>query len=290
MNNDRIAAQAKHYKNLVFVKPSVRAVVRLEDKNDEDFWRAVLQRHTQDEFYFVSGTRGAQDDPTGSKECLRYLPYLNRRFWIAIDSDMRLLRNEPPAAHTPYVLQTYTYSWENHLCEPSHVQHLWAETAPVGAPPFDFQAFLHALSVSVYDAFGKLFDTPPSFTVLDLARCLDVQCNSPRRMNANGQSIQEEVNNNLLKLVSLSPSFSDHTEELCHKGVTADNVLLHLRGHNVYNLVQRIAHQLCYMAHSNGCTSRFLSAGIRILSVSPPQSACWQMQHLDQDIAWALGH
>ena len=47
--------------------------------------------------------------------------YLTDSFFICIDSDLRLLRGEEGLSAVNHIAQTYAYSWENHLCESSHL-------------------------------------------------------------------------------------------------------------------------------------------------------------------------
>ncbi|MBR5067838.1 MAG: DUF4435 domain-containing protein [Bacteroidales bacterium] len=94
------------------------AAVHIENKNDEVFWWKVLHdAYPQGKFRFISGSRSIGGNMTsGCTQCLQYRDFLDRNFWIAIDSDYRYLSEEPNIDAKHFILQTYTYSFENHFC------------------------------------------------------------------------------------------------------------------------------------------------------------------------------
>ena len=94
------------------------AAVHIENKNDEVFWWKVLhEAYPKGRFRFISGSRSISGNMTsGCTQCLQYRDFLDRHFWIAIDSDYRYLSEEPNIDAKHFILQTYTYSFENHFC------------------------------------------------------------------------------------------------------------------------------------------------------------------------------
>lgn len=94
------------------------AAVHIENKNDEVFWWKVLHdAYPQGRFRFISGSRSISGNMTsGCTQCLQYRDFLDKHFWIAIDSDYRYLSEEPDIDAKHFILQTYTYSFENHFC------------------------------------------------------------------------------------------------------------------------------------------------------------------------------
>lgn len=55
---------------------------------------------------------------------------------------MRYLMKEPGLGAGDCICQTYTYSWENHYCEASELQHRFEKVCPDKAATFDFQKFM----------------------------------------------------------------------------------------------------------------------------------------------------
>lgn len=101
------------------------AAIHIENKNDEIFWGKVLhEAYPQGKFRFIAASRSFSGNMTaGCTQCLQYREFLDKRFWIAIDSDYRYLTEESGIDANHYVLQTYTYSFENHFCYYKNCQH-----------------------------------------------------------------------------------------------------------------------------------------------------------------------
>lgn len=91
---DWISKQAKLYRNLSLTN-RYTAIVHLEDKEDERFWDYQLQHVKPGRYrylYYSKNDNGT--DTRGCEQCLRFRPYLTDRFFICIDSDLRLLKGE----------------------------------------------------------------------------------------------------------------------------------------------------------------------------------------------------
>ena len=114
------------------------AAVHIENKNDEVFWWKVLHdAYPQGKFRFISGSRSINGNITsGCTQCLQYRDFLDRHFWIAIDSDYRYLSEEPDIDAKHFILQTYTYSFENHFCFWKNCQRVTDADVP-NAEPYD---------------------------------------------------------------------------------------------------------------------------------------------------------
>ena len=118
MDMNRIEKQARYYRNLPLRDRSIKAVVHLEDSEDILFWKHQLQSVSPANYRFLSYSKNDKgNDTRGCAPCLRYKTYLTKNFFICIDSDLRLLRGEEGLTADNYIVQTYTYSWENHFCE-----------------------------------------------------------------------------------------------------------------------------------------------------------------------------
>lgn len=94
------------------------AAIHLENKNDEIFWGKVLHEACPKlKFRFIAASRSFSGNMTaGCTQCLQYRDFLDKKFWIAIDSDYRYLTEESGIDANHFILQTYTYSFENHFC------------------------------------------------------------------------------------------------------------------------------------------------------------------------------
>ena len=80
---------------------------------------------------------------------LKYKGFLSQKFFICIDSDLRRLAGEDISA-VDGILQTYTYSWENHCAFAAKLQRSFTDHKQNG---FDFTLFLEQYSAIVYEPF-----------------------------------------------------------------------------------------------------------------------------------------
>jgi hypothetical protein len=104
---------ARWYTDQTYLK-RIDAIVHVEGETDKMFWKQVLA-HAGLTVRTVSGTDNPEDQTSGKKQCLKYRPYLNTRFFICIDSDYDYLKQaQPPYSPKDFILQTYAYAIENH--------------------------------------------------------------------------------------------------------------------------------------------------------------------------------
>ena len=158
---DWIKKQAMLYRNLSFTN-RYQAIVHLEDKEDEMFWDYQLQSVKPGRFrylYYSKNNNGT--DTRGCEQCLRFRPYLTDRFFICIDSDLRLLKGEEGLTADNHIAQTYTYSWENHLCELANLTGK-SFRAFIFFPPF---AILFAASFALFAASSAFFSSKIFFII-----------------------------------------------------------------------------------------------------------------------------
>lgn len=228
------------------------AAVHIENKNDEVFWGKVLhEAYPQGKFRFISASRNISGNMTcGCTQCLQYKPYLDKKLWIAIDSDYRYLTEERGIDANHYVLQTYTYSFENHFCFPKNCQRA-AEALPPGEeqPPtfgFSFNNFLRSYSKIIYpllvwQLYLQTIDVE-AFPKSVFHRLLAVPV-GPKSLEKDGEPILRVLKDRTHKLLThLKRTFpeADTTwyEARCNaQGVRRDNCYLYVRGHQLYDLI-----------------------------------------------------
>ncbi len=239
----RIEDQANYFKNIPLMDRSVKAVVHLEDREDIGFWDNQLQTASPGSYHFVSQSKNENDQvSTGCHQCLKYRPYINRNFFICIDSDLRLLRGEVGLTPENFVGQTYAYSWENHNCESHHLQ---ARFNAKVESDFSFVTFLSGLSAIVYEPLRYLVYHGASglnnlWNVTKFNACIPLQ---PSRADLadNGAKYLAKVKqlfDKALSTLSLPAGFAV-------AGLTPDNAYLHIQGHQLYKLVRHIGTLLC---------------------------------------------
>ena len=240
-----IEDQAQYYNNLPLYDRNIKAVVHLEAKEDIPFWDYQLQNAYPSKYHYVTYSKNNNGaDARGCEQCLRYKPYLTKRFFICIDSDFSLLKGEEGLTAENRIAQTYTYSWENHLCEAEHLQHRYHTEVPNSG--FDFSIFLKNLSVVLYLPLLYLvhYSQEPSlnqqWSISKFNACLPLQ---PKR--------EELIDNGKAYIEKVKKLFADALKNLqppanmANENLKKEEAYLHIQGHQIYKLILHIGTLLC---------------------------------------------
>ena len=281
--------QARYFANVPLMQSGVVASVHLEDGDDKGFWNAMLQTRHPGRYYFITHSRSPKGyDTKGCEQCLKYRPYLSKRFFICIDSDMRYLLQESNLDAANFICQTYTYSWENHYCEAFALQRQFEKQCPEKTATFDFSAFLSELSKALYKPLLLLLyclkNDRPDFNLRMFSACLPNQC---RRVELaeNGKSLIERIAKNFEQHLNSQFAKSidfDAEASYCNAlDVNEENAYLHVRGHNVFDLVAYIGDLLC-----RGTSVSFKND---VLTNELPPQDYWQIKKVASDIDVTLG-
>lgn len=277
--------QARYFANVPLMQSGVVASVHLEDGDDKTFWNAMLQERQPGRYYFITHSRSPKGyDTKGCEQCLKYRPYLSKQFFVCIDSDMRYLLQEPNLDAANYICQTYTYSWENHYCEASALQQRFEKQSPGKAVAFDFSTFLTELSKTLYKPLLLLLyclkNDKPDFNLRMFSSCLPNQCKREELVD-NGKALIERITKNFEQhLNSQFAKSVDFDAEGCYcnaLNVNEKNAYLHVRGHNVFDLVAYIGDLLC-----RGTSVSFKND---VLTSELPQQDYWQIKKVASEIS-----
>lgn len=238
--------------------------IHIENKNDEIFWRKVVHHADSNlRVRFLSGTRSIGGNVTnGCTQCLQYLPFLDSRLWIAIDSDYRYLNEEYCVSSMRYVLQTYTYSFENHFCYWQNAQR--AAATPSVRPPrvepgaevsFSFKAFFESYSRIVYPLMvWQLYlqgVNPEAFPKNLFHRMLSLPV-GPKALENDGASVllllKERVHKMLAHFRRTYPDADTtwYEARMNSLGVTHANCYLYVRGHQLYDMLVLIGRRMTH--------------------------------------------
>jgi hypothetical protein len=282
---DDYKEQAQYFANVPLMQSGVVASVHLEDSDDKDFWNAMLQSRKPGRYYFITQSRSPKGfDTKGCEQCLKYRPYLSKRFFICIDSDMRYLLQEAGLDAANYICQTYTYSWENHYCEASALKERFEAQCPEKAATFDFSAFLSALSKTVYKPLLLLLyclkNDKPDFNLRLFSACLPKQCKRAELAD-NGKLLIEKIAKNFDPYLNTdfakSIDFKAESNYCKTLNVNEQNAYLHVRGHNIFDLVAYIGDLLC-----RGTSVSFKKD---VLMKDLPPQTYWQIKKVATDVA-----
>lgn len=227
----------------------VTAMVRVEDVEDIPFWQTVLSatcpgRHFK---FWPYSQKGNNKRVTGKSYLMGYVSQTDSRLLIAVDSDFDYLRSNPKMAISPYLLQTYTYSWENHHC---HARSLQSQSRQSGITTFDFETFIRNLSQVIYKPLVILLiqkiQKKRSITLGEMeSLILKHQPNSLALLQNDGLQLISDIRSDLDSYVLSTKAPKQQTIRSYEKtfmtlGLTPDTAYLYMQGHCIYNLVHRI--------------------------------------------------
>ena len=241
---DWIKKQAMLYRNLASTN-RYQAIVHLENKEDETFWDYQLQNVKPGRYryiYYSKNNKGT--DTRGCEQCLRFKPYLTDSFFICIDSDLRLLRGEEGLSAVNHIAQTYAYSWENHLCESSHLSKGMEQI--MKQENFDIKVFLSSFSKIVYKPLTYLIHYSTNgnlnklWNISKFNACIPLQLKRSNLID-NGKAYLEEVDSRFKKALESLPE--QPVNNTC--ALTEKNAYLHIQGHQLYKLILHIGTSLC---------------------------------------------
>ena len=230
----------------------VDSIVHVEDKDDIWFWQQLLAKYRAGRYKFKPATTNEKGNRnTGCAQCLKYRGFLSQKFFVCIDSDLRYLLDEAISAEDG-ILQTYTYSWENHCAFASQLQQTFDKYTHKGKE-FDFSVFLSGYSEVVYEAFLLMlyqlknglteFDRDKFRTIISLQyRRGDEKNNGKQFLDGLSLDLQTATKN-----IKDTCGFNMADESVYYetKGLRKENVYLYVRGHCLYNSLVSIGKKLC---------------------------------------------
>ncbi len=231
------------------------AAVHLEATVDKMFWEKIFRHFLPDrKFDFITYSRTKDNVlATGCTVCLEYkkLNCLSKGFFICIDSDYRYLSGEKGIDVANNVFQTYTYSFENHLCYAKGIDNV-IEKAGLRNDLFDFESFLESYSEVLYELF--------IYHLLSVSRRDGVLGKKHFRvlLNLDAVDLKENGKKMILQLkertdavlIDLRPNYSlaewEETKRRYQQlGINPKNAYLYFRGHNVFEqVVLKIAREI----------------------------------------------
>ena len=247
---------AESYANVCLIDRNVVASVHLEDKNDEAFWNTRLQKIKSGTYNFIYHSRVERDsekEASGCNQCLSFIGFFSNKFFACMDSDFRFLFKDKDYCLEHFIVQTNTYSWENHICEAHTLQKRFdAYLYKKSDMDFSFLSFLSKLSEIIYIPllyllyFSSINNTA-DWNLKKFNACIPSQFTS-KDVYDNGCSFLNKTNENFKKeLLLLSVEehdFADYKKIIAEKNINQLNVYLHVQGHKIYGLIKMIGHLL----------------------------------------------
>lgn len=226
---------------------------RVEDAVDIRFWESLLAPHTKGKkVKYLSFVQSGGKHITGKSYILKQIAMASPNYIMCVDSDLDYLMQKKDFDAQHYILQTYTYSWENHHCWHVNLQSTWVKWQK--EMEFDFTIFLPSLAEILYDALVLLMTKKRlkhrGLTLTQLCNVIDkIQGNRKELLKDNGIPLLREVKTNICALINNVYSedeleLSKTRQHFSLLGVVPANAYLYMQGHSVYNLICRIGRTL----------------------------------------------
>lgn len=265
----------------------VDVIARVEAEDDINFWRGVIHNArptVKVKFIPSEVTSGVRHQ--GKSICLKYKNYLNSHFVICVDSDFDNFTRSGFLTPSQFMLQTYTYSWENHHCVASNLQ---AKLNSLSQPDFDFEYFISRLSRMIYPALCGII---AARRLKASAWTLDSLCSELKSVQVNRPGLFDRNGDALLKLMDLSVSSwmsgqsklpdydeTEFYESLKSAGLTPDTAYLYMQGHCIYDILLRMGNVLTEGKHH---------FGTEVMAASLQYSGYPEMEHIKSDVMTVL--
>ena len=224
-------------------KKHLDGAVYCEAKEDTRFWEKVLTEFMPNhkfDFHCYTKTKNS-DKSSGKGQVLLYESVANRNFLLCIDSDYDYLLDNLTTQNNPYILQTYTYSIENHWCYAPSLNDFLSKLFEEKIN-FDFEKFLSDFSKIIYEAFLHTVlsekSENPYFSRHDLEAILNFNNygNKNDYLNYINTKLQQKIND---FNSDFKQSDFDNLNLFLqrNKGLSPETTYLFLRGHTLFEKV-----------------------------------------------------
>jgi len=256
MNNADTEYFAKVARNIRSARllHKVDAAVRVESMADIVFWQKMLTaKHDLKVKFYPAELSDSGIKQTGKSICMRYAPYYDRYYFACIDSDFDKILHPTKLSPKKYMIQTHTYSWENHYCQAKQLQLKW--NVVERTMDFDFELFLMLLSQILYPVLIEMLaiqaSKRKSWKLDELCGViLSCQVNKRGYLKHNGEQILKEISKKISEWRSKQSTPSDSKVQQIKQsastiGWDVNNTYLYMQGHCIFDLILRIGKVLC---------------------------------------------
>lgn len=262
---------------------SQKGIIHIEDATDRLFWKKVVNAVCPDRYDIKPYSQPGSE---GKRQLEKLYQHLNKDYLIAVDSDYDFLcpdKSEFSAElnANPFILHTFCYSRESFIHTPENVDdltdciHLHEKTHS------HIQEALRRFSITVYDAllifswlhnqnqqqfkesvFNECFRLPDGVYLLD--ENLEV---NETAFNNLSQSVKHytEVH---ADLISDKESFERHETAIRERGITPENALLFINGHDLLDGIFRPAYER-FISKSRKKDNEWVEANYPVSEVRP---------------------
>lgn len=239
-----------------------RIVAYVESYDDVFFWRSILKKFENDEYYFEVMLPSRTSLSRGKKSALMNMlgPGLGEYMIACVDADYDwLLQGATEMSKTvcsnPYVIHTYAYAIENYQCYAPNLHTICVMSTLNDRIMIDLNAFMSEYSSIIWPLFiwniwCYRYNNYSEFTMSDFCEVVTFRDVNPYHPENTLQAVKNRVNKKIAWLQRRFPegkkTYAPLRAELLNMGLTPETTYLFMQGHSVFeNVVMPLLTPVC---------------------------------------------
>ncbi|MBR5884835.1 MAG: DUF4435 domain-containing protein [Bacteroidaceae bacterium] len=239
-----------------------RIVAYVESYDDVFFWRSILKKFENDEYYFEVMLPSRTSLSRGKKSALMNMlgPGLGEYMIACVDADYDwLLQGATEMSKTvcsnPYVIHTYAYAIENYQCYAPNLHTICVMSTLNDRIMIDLNAFMSEYSsiiwpLFVWNIWCYRYNNYSEFTMSDFCEVVTFRDVNPYHPENTLQAVKNRVNKKIAWLQRRFPegkkTYAPLRAELLNMGLTPETTYLFMQGHSVFeNVVMPLLSPVC---------------------------------------------
>ena len=239
-----------------------RIVAYVESYDDVFFWRSILKKFENDEYYFEVILPSRTSLSRGKKSALMNMlgPGLGEYMIACVDADYDwLLQGATEMSKTvcsnPYVIHTYAYAIENYQCYAPNLHTICVMSTLNDRVMIDLNAFMSEYSTIIWPLFVwniwcYRYNNYSEFTMSDFCEVVTFRDVNPYHPENTLQAVKNRVNKKIAWLQRRFPegkkTYAPLRAELLNMGLTPETTYLFMQGHSVFeNVVMPLLTPVC---------------------------------------------
>ena len=239
-----------------------RIVAYVESYDDVFFWRSILKKFENEEYYFEVMLPSRTSLSRGKKSALMNMlgPGLGEYMIACVDADYDwLLQGATEMSKTvcsnPYVIHTYAYAIENYQCYAPNLHTICVMSTLNDRIMIDLNAFMSEFSsiiwpLFVWNIWCYRYNNYSEFTMSDFCEVVTFRDVNPYHPENTLQAVKNRVNKKIAWLQRRFPegkkTYAPLRAELLNMGLTPETTYLFMQGHSVFeNVVMPLLSPVC---------------------------------------------
>ena len=239
-----------------------RIVAYVESYDDVFFWRSILKKFENDEYYFEVMLPSRTSLSRGKKSALMNMlgPGLGEYMIACVDADYDwLLQGSTEMSRivctNPYVIHTYAYAIENYQCYAPNLHTICVMSTLNDRVMIDLNAFMSEYSsiiwpLFVWNIWCYRYNNYSEFTMSDFCEVVTFRDVNPYHPENTLLAVKNRVNKKIAWLQRRFPegkkTYAPLRAELLNMGLTPETTYLFMQGHSVFeNVVMPLLTPVC---------------------------------------------